>query len=50
MESRQLPCGGMAIPEGCGARCSACDCVIGSVGMPEDCRELMDAEKRKDEA
>lgn len=45
--TNKLPCGGMAYPDPdstIGAYvCMDCLCVVGSMSMPVDCRELMEA-------
>ena len=43
-----MPCGGVAIfdhASGCAMRCDTCFCVVGSVGMPDHCRELLDGDR-----
>jgi hypothetical protein len=45
-----LPCGGVPhFDEGSGYayRCDRCNAVIGSVGMPADCKELFDKKENK---
>lgn len=40
-----LPCGGVPtwdFGSGCAYRCSICDAVIGSIGMPQHCKEMME--------
>lgn len=53
LEERKLPCGGHAIPDKSGeihdgepvfSRCSSCFAVVGSVGMPQHCKELLEKE------
>lgn len=49
--TRKLHCGGVAIPDrsgemhgedACFSRCNQCFAVIGSVGMPSECRKMME--------
>lgn len=43
-----LPCGSKAyydIDSGIAFRCSTCNAVVGSIGMPRDCKELLDMEE-----
>jgi len=47
-EDRALPCGGTAVfdtSSGIGYRCDTCFAVVGSVGMPRQCKKLLDEEK-----
>ena len=40
-----LPCGGTPVfdyDSGCAYRCDLCFSVIGSIGMPRQCKELLD--------
>ena len=44
----QLLCGHLAYFDdgsGCAHRCGNCDAVVGSVGMPRQCKELYDMER-----
>ena len=44
----RLPCGHTAyfdVESGCSHRCSACFAVVGSIGMPKSCKELLDMER-----
>jgi len=47
LRPRDLPCGGKAFFDRessiGGFRCDTCNAVVGSVGMPRRCRELLDA-------
>lgn len=45
-----MPCGGRPIfdaSSGCAFRCDACFAVIGSVGMPRHCQDLMDRAQKE---
>ena len=45
-----LPCGAVAvfdIESGISYRCTTCFAVVGSIGMPRDCKQLMDDEEEK---
>lgn len=55
-KSIDAPCGATAyfdIGSGIGYRCEECEAIIGSIGMPRECRTLLDmdtvAEKLKGE-
>jgi hypothetical protein len=40
-----MPCGGTAefdYSSGCAHRCTTCMSVVGSIGMPRECKEMMD--------
>ncbi len=44
-----LPCGSTAMYDGnVSHRCTDCNAVIGSIGMPKHCKELFDAEVEKE--
>ena len=48
----ELPCGGEAWfdhESGISFRCIDCFAVVGSVGMPRDCKEIYDRENNKKE-
>lgn len=45
-----LPCGAVAefdYESGISYRCTTCFAVVGSIGMPRDCKQLMDDEEEK---
>jgi len=47
---KPLPCGGTPFWDNasdCGYRCMDCFAVIGSIGMPAYCRELLDKENER---
>lgn len=44
MDVMKLPCGGRAVfdeASGISYRCEVCMAVVGSIGMPEDCKDEM---------
>lgn len=48
MDPQVLPCGNIAYFDygsGCAHRCEHCMAVLGSVGMPRECKQLQDMEK-----
>jgi hypothetical protein len=48
MNSFKLPCGGIAYfdwASECAHRCDSCNAVVGSIGMPRECKTLMDMDK-----
>lgn len=54
MSTQKLPCGGTAYTDSdsnIGANiCMDCLSVVGSIGMPKKCKELLDREKDEEDA